>query len=350
MLWKNGHHVSLGSIRVGRVRFRGRGDKAMRIKEISGYLPETKVFSEELDLRFGWNKGTAYQRSGVQVRHFLGETETSVDMAERAYAKLARRIAEKGEALSEPDVLIGTSGTPLQTIPFNAAFYKDRLFPSAGDFPAFDVNSTCLGFMWGLQLAYTLPFDSALLISSDVASCGLNWDHWESSLIFGDGAAACLLEKDGTNRFIFHFATYAEGKEYCQIRAGGNLRHPHQCQLEPEDYLFAMDGKKVFKLVSKHTNDFVSTLLRKADVRMADIAVVIPHQASGLALQHLKKQLHFSEEQIVDIFATHGNQIATSVPMTLFRAVESGRVKRGDKVMLLGSSAGVSLGGAVFEY
>lgn len=322
----------------------------MRIKGISGYLPELRVASEELDERFGWIRGTAYKRSGVQVRHFVGATETAIDMAERAYAQLVRTVSDEGGSLSEPSVLIGTSGTSLQAIPFNSTFYKHRLFPSGGSFPAFDVNSTCLSFLWGLQLAYSLPYASSLLVASDVASCGLNWDQWESSLIFGDGAAVCSLEKGSTNRFTFHFATYPEGKDYCQIRAGGSLRHPHQVELDPEDYLFAMDGKRLFKLVSKHIDGFLSELLRKADIQMSDISLVVPHQASALAMQHVRKQLNLAEEQIVDIFATHGNQVATSIPMALFRAIESGRVKRGEKIMLIGTSAGVSIGGAVFEY
>src|ERR1035437_4373695 len=152
----------------------------MKIVGISGYLPERKVTAEDLDQRFDWPKGTSFKRSGVKSRHFVGENETAIDMAECAYAGLLANSRQQGVELPEPEVLIGTSGTALQAIPFNATFFKQRLFPHGSSFPDFDINSTCLSFVWGLQVAHSLPYSSALLVSSDVASCGLNWDHWES--------------------------------------------------------------------------------------------------------------------------------------------------------------------------
>lgn len=327
----------------------------LKIVGISGYLPEQAVPSETLDERFGWPQGTAFKRSGVKVRHFVGENETAIDMAECAYNGLVANALHEGVVLPEPEVLIGASGTALQAIPFNATFFKQRLFPHGSGFPAFDINSTCLSFVWGLQVAHALPYSSSLLVSSDVASCGLNWDRWESSLIFGDGAAVCQVEKmekiaHGNIHPTFHFITLPKGREYCQIRAGGSLRHPLKSELETSDFLFAMDGKRLFKLVSKHLDEFVATLLNKAGLKMSDIDLVIPHQASALAMQHAKKQLGLSSDQYVDIFATHGNQIATSIPMAMFRAVESGRLRRGHKMMLIGTSAGISIGGAILEY
>ena len=321
----------------------------MKIEGISAYLPDVKVHSEQLDERFGWTPGTAYRRSGVRVRHFVKDHENAIDMAERAYAGLLRRLALRGEGV-EPAVMIGTSGTPLQMIPFNASFFKQRLFPQGSAFPAFDVNSTCLSFLWGLQLAHSLPYESYLLVSSDVASCGLNWKHEEASLIFGDGAAVCWLDKREPRPFAFHFMTCAEGNPYCQIKSGGSLRHPTRTSLAPEDHLFEMDGKRVFKLVANEAGRLMDELLRKAGVRMRDIAAFIPHQASVPALRRMRKEFGIAEEQFVDIFETHGNQVGTSIPTALFRAVEDGRIKRGDKVMLFGTSAGVSIGGAVFEY
>jgi 3-oxoacyl-[acyl-carrier-protein] synthase-3 len=322
----------------------------MKIKAIHGYLPKNIITSEELDGRFGWAKGTAFKRSGVSVRSFVRGDETGIDMAESAFKCLSQSITGENNIIPEPEVLIGTSGTALQALPFNATFYKSRLYPSGGGFPAFDVNSSCLSFVWGLQVGYALPFTSILLITSDVASCGLNWDNWESSLIFGDGAVACWLDKSSRSEFTFHFSTFSEGKQYCQIRAGGSLRHPLQVPLERKDFLFSMDGKRLFRLVSKHIDNFVIELLWKAKITMSDIDLVIPHQASALAMQHIRKQLNLSEDQIMDIFSTHGNQVATSIPMALFRAAESGRLKRGDRVMLIGTSAGVSIGGAIFIY
>lgn len=321
----------------------------MRIVAVSGHVPSRVVRSADLDVSFGWSEGTAEKRSGVRVRHFVEDNETALDMAAAAYSGLKEKLGGN-EQCEPPDLLLGVSGTPLQAIPFSAALFKRKLFPQAAGFPALDVGSTCLSFLWGLHVASVLPYERVLLVSSDVASCGLNWDSWESSLIFGDGAAACLVETSHGSPFFFHFLTYAEGSDYCEIRAGGSLRHPLQVENSDEDYLFAMDGKSLYKLVSRFADKFVCDLLAKASISLRDIDVVIPHQASALAMQHIKRQLRLPEEKVVDIFCDHGNQVATSLPMALYRAIEDGRLQRGQTVMMLGTSAGVSIGGVIFVY
>jgi 3-oxoacyl-[acyl-carrier-protein] synthase-3 len=111
-----------------------------------------------------------------------------------------------------------------------------------------------------------------------------------------------------------------------------------------------MNGKSVFKLAAEHLPAFVEQLLTQAHLRLEQIDWVVPHQASHLALTHLSKRLGFAHERVINIFADHGNQLAASMPTALDIAIRDGRICRGHRVLLLGTGAGLSLGGVVMEY
>jgi 3-oxoacyl-[acyl-carrier-protein] synthase-3 len=111
-----------------------------------------------------------------------------------------------------------------------------------------------------------------------------------------------------------------------------------------------MDGPGVFKATARRFPRFMAGLLDACGVKEGDIDLIAPHQASAAALAHLKRALPALEGKVVDIFADHGNQIAASMPSALHHAIASGRLKRGDQVLLLGTAAGVSLAGGVLRY
>lgn len=175
------------------------------------------------------------------------------------------------------------------------------------------------------------------------------------------------------------FATYSDGAHLCEIRAGGSRHHPSRCEpldafdsalgsasghaaeaLTPRakrrtaDYVtlaqFRMDGQAVFHLVARHLDGFVDTLLRGAGLERDAVTLVVPHQASHLGLRYLTRGLGFARERVVNIYADHGNQVAASLPGALHAAIRGGRLRRGDTALLLGSGAGVSLGGIVLRY
>ena len=113
---------------------------------------------------------------------------------------------------------------------------------------------------------------------------------------------------------------------------------------------FSMDGPALYRAVGRRIRPFVGALLERAGVTLAELDLVVPHQASARALAGLVRHLGIDPERVVDILADHGNQVAASLPTALHRAITSGRLRRGDTVALLGTGAGVSLGGAVLRY
>lgn len=272
-------------------------------------------------------------------------------------ANLALQAA--GLTLGDIDCLISASATMDQGMPCNAALIHHAMGACSQNLAAFDINASCLGFLTALDtLSWPIVaarYRRVLIVAADIASCGLNWKQLESSAIFGDGAAAAVIgpTEAGQSGRIIHSAmrTLAEGAHWCEIRAGGSRYHPSRIS-EPFEPLtkFTMDGKKVFKLAAAQLPEFVATLLSEADTPRQSIDWIVPHQASQLAMNHLTKRLNFCKERVIDIFADHGNQVAASLPTALDWAIQSGRIQRGQRVLLLGTGAGLSMGGMVLEY
>lgn len=330
--------------------------RSLSIVGIGKYLPERVVLSEELDVKLGKDKGWVENKSGVSKRHFATPEETTSFMA----AQAAKQALEQANISPEElDCIVGACGVMEQPIPCTAALVQKQLGLEKSGIAAFDVNSTCLSFLTALDLiSYMVDsgrFKNVLIISSDIPSLGLNWEHMESCAIFGDGAAAVVISRSSnssqTNILASHMETYSDGNAYCQVQAGGTKMHPSQFKGNLAEYaLFEMDGKAAYKLTSKVIDRFIERLFEGTDLSLDDIDIVIPHQASLLAMHHLRKKIAVPEEKLIDIFSTHGNQVAASIPTALHEAFLNKRIKQGDKLLLIGTGAGISLGGMILEY
>lgn len=320
------------------------------------YLPGKIISSVELDIKLGKNKGWVENKSGVLSRHFATLEETTSFMAVHA-AKNA--LAKANLAPEDLDCIIGACGVMEQPIPCTAVLVQKQLGLEKSGIAAFDINSTCLSFLSALDsVSYMVDaerFKHVLIVSSDIPSLGLNWEHMESCVIFGDGAAAVVISRSSnencTNILSSHMETYSEGSSYCQVQAGGTKMHPSQFNGNLAKHaLFEMDGKAAYKITASMIDGFIERLFNGTGLKLNDIDLVVPHQASLLAMHHLRKKLGVPEEKLIDIFATHGNQVAASIPTALHEAFLNNRIGRGDKVLLIGTGAGISLGGMILEY
>lgn len=333
--------------------------RAVRILGTGVARPACQVESRELDARLELPEGTVQRRSGVRVR-YVETTRTAASLGAEA-ARCA--VAAAGLTLEQIDCVIAAGGSMDQAMPCNAALIHRELGLGASGVAAFDINASCLGFLAALDtLSWPLlagRYRHVLIAAADIASCALDWSDLGSSAIFGDGAAAAIIACErgaeagaGAGILASAFATYSDGAHLCEIRAGGSRHHPSRS--EPlADYLslaqFRMDGQAVFHLVARHLDEFIDALLRGAGLDRDAVTLVIPHQASHLGLRYLAR-LGFARDRIVDIYADHGNQVAASLPSALHAAIRGGRLRRGDTALLLGTGAGVSLGGIVLRY
>lgn len=325
---------------------------ALRIAGTGIYLPRRQVRSSELDARLGWADGTLEQRYGLTARHVAGDEETSSFMA----AEAARQaLAAANIAADQLDLILGACGVMEQAIPSTATLVQHRLGLARSGIAAYDVNATCLSFIQAMDLA-ALKINAGqakrvLIFSADIASVGLDWAEPDVAAIFGDGAAAVVLTADGEGLQASRFETYSEGRDACVLEGGGTRISAaiDQARAARASY-FRMDGQAAFRTSFRYMPRFIKRLLAEAEIGMAEIDCIIPHQASGLALAHGFARLGLSPERVVQTFHRFGNQIATSIPTALHMAISEGRLQRGNLALLIGTSAGISIGGLVVRY
>lgn len=319
-----------------------------------GCLPSTIVTSDQIDLRLGKPAGWTFDNTGVAQRHVVAH-ETQIDLALGA-ARAA--LEDAGLAANALDLIISANGIAYQTLPSTAPLLQRGLGLTDGAVATFDVNSTCLSFLTALELADALlatgRYARALIVSAEIASRALPWDSQpEVAALFGDGAAAVVVERGQGLRaglLAARFRSYPSGYEACEIGAGGTRFDFAQDRAAFEAHSrFRMDGRALFRLSAQHFVGFVEDLLRDAGLAQDQIDLVIPHQASPQALAHMTRLCGFEPDKVLNIASGLGNQIAASIPIGLDRARRSGRMPAGSRVLMLGTSAGVSFGGIVLE-
>jgi 3-oxoacyl-[acyl-carrier-protein] synthase-3 len=319
-------------------------------------LPRSIMSDEDIDRKFDRCQGWSLQKYGIAQRYIAQDPEeTTSHLAAKALreALAAANLSAKGLGL-----IICADSYPEQPIPNTSSLVHAALGLEGSGVATLDVNTTCLSFVNAFQVAahflHIGTYQHIGIVSSEVGSKGLNWDDPDASILFGDGAAAAILarcqESDESKIMGMLFRTYSEGRQLCEIRAGGsrfNVLNPPQ---DFKDYLFRMNGKGVFKLASQTMPQFFEDIFALANTKLEDIDWVIPHQASVLAIAHLQQRLRVPSDKMINILASYGNQISASIPTALHVAISSGKLQRGQNAMLIGTSAGMSLGSIVFRY
>lgn len=325
--------------------------------KISGwgnYLPRLSVTSAQLDTKHGHPEGWTRRNFGIECRHVAGPDETSSMMGTAA---CQQALARAGWEPASLNVIIGGCGVMEQPIPSTAVLVQEKLGLGRSGIPAFDVNQTCLSFMTALDVASmgmaTGRWTRAMLFSSDIASAGLDPQNPKTRSIFGDGAAAIAIEaapdyEGGLLSAVFR--TYGYGHSLAQLRSGGTkLRIEEGYDALTSGSYFEMDAFGIFKAAARSLPDVINEALTKAKCTKEDLDLIICHQASAPGVEHVRRLFAPASDRVVNIFSDHGNQIAASIPTVLAYALTKGLAKKGQKVLLLGTAAGISAGAMVLK-
>jgi 3-oxoacyl-[acyl-carrier-protein] synthase-3 len=326
----------------------------VKIAGLGSCLPERRVTSAELLRAWHVPEGLVEHAAGVYERRYATH-ETTAGMAASACRQALDRA---GLAPSAVDAIIGASTVPQQAIPCTAAFVQRELGAPDGGSLCFDVNATCLSFLVALQNAAHLvaagAYRTVLVYSSELGSRFLNERQPASAILFGDAAAAAVVVRAeaGEHSAIHHtaFATYSSGADYTQVLGGGTRHSPNDPATRPEMNLFDMDGKAVFRQAVRLLPPFLDCFFEQTGWRREEIDCLVPHQASRHGLDLLTDRLGFRREQLFTNLSERGNCIAASIPLALAEAVAAGRIRRGDRVVLLGTGAGLTIGAAALTY
>jgi len=323
----------------------------VRIAGLGIYLPTDVVSNEELERRSGLPARRVQRITGVEERRYE-LTKTSAEMGAAAARKA---LHNAGMCLSDMDMILGASAIPQQVLPCMSALIQRELQKELGEAEGafcMDVDATCLSFLAALHMASLLicsgEASRILICSSEKASQSLNPQEWESACLFGDGAAAAVVTRTPAGQASIlqgcRFATHSSGSHLATALGGGTYRHPNDPQTTKEDNFFHMDGPGILRFAAERFEGFLAEFFKDSGRCPSDYDCVVPHQASRSALHLLSARYGFRQDQIVRNLSHRGNCVAASIPLALAEAVETGRIQRGNRILMCGTAAGISLG------
>ena len=320
-----------------------------RILGTGSYLPGDRVSNQALADRLAQDgietsHDWIVERTGIHARHFAGPDTTSSDLALPA-ARAALEAA--GVSAEEIDLIIVATSTPDMVFPSTACLLQQKL--GIHGCPAFDVQAVCSGFVYALTVADSMiksgAATKALVVGAEVFSRILDFKDRTTCVLFGDGAGAVVLGASDTPG-ILASELHADGRHVdilCTpgtVSGGEVLGHP----------LLKMDGQAVFKLAVGVLDKVARSVLEKAGRTDADIDWLIPHQANIRIMQGTAKKLKMSLDKLIVTVDEHGNTSAASIPLAFDAAVRSGKIQRGDTVMLEGVGGGFTWGAVLLDF
>jgi 3-oxoacyl-[acyl-carrier-protein] synthase-3 len=318
------------------------------ILSCGAYLPERAVTNFDLEKIMDTSDEWIVQRTGIRQRHIAAEGETTADMS---IAAAGRALKASGLSGSDIDGVIVATSTPDTTFPSVAVKVQAALGIKNG--PSFDVQAVCAGFVYALSVADSLIRTGAakriLLVGADKMSSILNWEDRTTSVLFGDGAGAVVLEGiegAGTieDRGIISTHLHANGnlKDILCVNGGvsstGTAGH------------IMMEGKEVFRHAVAELANVVTEVLEHNKITPDQLDWIVPHQANIRILESTAKKLGMSMDKVIVTVDRHGNTSAASIPLALAEAVESGRVKRGDLMLIEALGGGLVWGAALARF
>lgn len=315
-----------------------------RLIGVGKYLPQRIVTNAELATRVDTSDEWIQERTGIKQRHVAAEGEYTSDLAIAA-AKAA--LANAGVEASTIDLIVVATATPDRTFPSTAVKVQAGLGITSGF--AFDVAAVCSGFVYALATADNFikagQVKRALVIGAETFTRLLDWNDRTTCVLFGDGAGAVVCEAyNGNDLGILSTHLHSDGRMEPMLYADGGP------SMTGTAGVTKMEGREVFKHAVTRLAEVVEEALAANNMTDADIDWLVPHQANQRIIDSTAKKLHLTPEKVVLTVGQHGNTSAASIPLALATAVEDGRIKKGEMLLLEAMGAGFTWGSALVRW
>ena len=312
-----------------------------KIISVGGYTPKNILTNKELEEKVDTTDEWIISRTGIKERPIADISQTTSDLAYEA-AKLA--IERSGIDINEIDLIIVGTCTPDVATPNVGTLIQKRL--GLKNFPAFSIEAACSGFIYSLNIAdkfiKTGESKCALVVGAETLSRITDWSDRNTCILFADGAGAAILKPSNEPGLLF--SELGANGEYADL-----LHVPYGTSRRPEnpkedDYYLKMSGNEVFKVAVKTLEEIAIDALKKSNLESDDIDWFIPHQANVRIIQAVAKRLQLPEEKVILSMDIHGNTSAASIPLAFDRAIQDGRIKAGDTILMQSFGAGFTWG------
>ncbi len=326
--------------------------KSIIVKGTGAYVPEKVITNDEIAKLVDTSDEWIFERSGIRRRH-ISENESASDMAVKS-AKMA--LENANISAEEIDLVIVTTVTPDMMFPSTACLLQAKL-GIRNNIPCFDLEAACTGFIYGMEVATSMmqsgKYKNALVVSSERLSTIINWQDRSTCFLFGDGSGAAVLSySDEEGVGIIGNVLGADGANTAVLKlpAGGSLLPTSEQTVADKLHYLQMDGKEIFKNAVKIMQEKALDVLELCDVKPEQISLLIPHQANIRIIDSVVKRLKISKDEVYVNIEEYGNTSSASIPIALHEALQEGRIKSGDYVLLVAFGAGLTWGATLIKW
>jgi 3-oxoacyl-[acyl-carrier-protein] synthase-3 len=318
-----------------------------RITGTGSYLPEKVLTNHDLEKIMDTSDAWIRERTGIYKRHIAAGDETSCDLAEMA---ATRAMEAAGRTPRQVDLIVLATTTPDRVFPSTACLLQQRL--DVHGTAAFDVQAVCTGFIYALGIAdkfiRTGSSRCALVVGAETLSRIVDWNDRSTSILFGDGAGAVVLEaSDEPGILSTHLHADGSYEHLLTVPAGISAGYD---KVQSGQAYVHMQGNEVFKMAVNTLGRIVDETLAHNKLGKSDVDWLIPHQANIRIIQATAKKLKMSMDRVVVTVDEHGNTSAASVPLALDVAVRDGRIQRGETLLMEAFGGGFTWGSALLKY
>lgn len=318
-----------------------------RIIGTGRYLPEKILTNQDLEQMVETSDQWIQERTGIRERHIAADGQTTCDLAEQA---AVRALEDAGLKPGDIDLLLLGTTTPDLVFPSTACLLQHRL--GMAECGAFDINAACSGFIYALSVADQYircgNARNILVVGAETLSRMIDWTDRGTCVLFGDGAGAAVLTAD-ENPGILSTHIHANGGYGDLLKVDVGVSRGFKAE-ERGGLKVSMRGNEVFKVAVNTLGRIVDETLAANQLEKTDLDWLIPHQANLRIIKATARKLQMSMDQVVVTVDRHGNTSAASVPMALDEALRSGRIQRGDKLLLEAFGGGFTWGAALITY
>ncbi len=314
------------------------------ILSIGAYVPERVVTNDDLAKVVDTSDEWIFQRTGIRERRFAREDQYTSDMAIEA-TRLALQRAEL-EPTDIHYILVATASAD-NVFPNTACWVQRGL--AMGDVPSLDISTACAGFVYALELGCALvntdSYKNVLVIGAEKLSAVTNFTDRGSCILFADGAGAAVITKtEGRGTILCARNGARHDYDALNIAAGGSRLPASLETVENKQHTISLKGRAVYKFAVQKFVEMAEEACARGGIKPDDVALVVPHQANVNIIESAMGRVGIGMDRVLINIDRYGNTSAASIPIALDEAVQGGRIKRGDYVLLLAFGGGLSWG------
>ena len=320
------------------------------IMGVGAYLPEYRLTNDELSKMVDTSDEWIMQRIGIKERRILKEKgKASSDMGTRAVQDLLKKTGTKPD---EVDMLICATITPDMILPATANIIAHKV--GIHNAWSFDINAACSGFIFALSTATQFiesgRYKKVVIVAAEKMSSIINYEDRTTCPLFGDGAAAVLVEPTKEYIGVIDYINRVDGlgRHHLHIKAGGSLKPATVETVQNKEHFLYQEGQAVFRAAVSSMADVAAEIMERNNLASQDISWLVPHQANMRIIEATAKRMKLSKEKVMINIKHYGNTTAATIPLCLYDYEH--QLRKGDNVILAAFGAGFTWGSTYLKW